>query len=111
MKKIVFKYLFVKIILNFIQIKVRVMAERQIILSNMEALVGADLSKAFKAVRGEKVRNIFDKFHSFLVVIKEHIPTVFPLIQLNVYIETIIICTAPMPSHNLKLLQVLRQIS
>ena len=39
------------------------MTERQVILSNMEALVGADLSKAFKAVRGEKVRNpIFINF-------------------------------------------------
>ena len=77
------------------------MAERQIILSNMEALVGADLSKAFKAVRGEKVRNMFEKFYSFLI--NEHIiPPVFPLIQLNVSIETFIICTAPMPSHNPK---------
>ena len=32
------------------------MTERQVILSNLEALVGADLSKAFKAVRAEKVR-------------------------------------------------------
>ena len=62
-----------KIILNLIQIKVRVMVERQIILSNMEALVGADLSKAFKAVRGEKVRNMFEKFHSFLIVRKAHV--------------------------------------
>lgn len=97
----VFEYLLVKIILNFIQIKVKVMAERQIILSNMEALVGADLSKAFKAVRGEKVRNVFEKIYSFLI--NEHIiPPVFPLIQLNVSIETFIICTAPMPSHNPK---------
>ena len=44
------------------------MTERQIILSNAEALVGADLSKAFKAVRGEKVRNpIFLKLYPVVV--------------------------------------------
>ena len=37
------------------------MSEKQIILPNTEALVGKDLSKAFKAVRAEKV-NITLKF-------------------------------------------------
>ena len=102
----------VKIILNFIQIKVRVMAERQIILSNMEALVGADLSKAFKAVRGEKVRNVFEKFHSFLIVRKEHILTVFFLLSNEMFILknllfVLFLCLA----ITLKLFQVLRKIS
>ena len=50
------------------------MTERQVILSNLEALVGADLSKAFKAVRAEKVRKANAKLSAKYKLTQKDIP-------------------------------------
>ena len=69
----------------------KVMTERQVILSNLEALVGADLNKAFKAVRADKVRNIIVHFQ-VLWLMKELSPMMYPFIKLTLNQFALLLC-------------------
>ena len=62
------------------------MTDRQVILSNLEALVGADLSKAFKAVRADKVRNPIIVHFQYLLM-NELSPIITPSIKLTLNVR------------------------